>query len=217
MDQTVKVHIVNVDVSRTVSSSLGPALRHPVRSRILLPRLRATGKWRILLPRPFATTFDLDFGPVHQAPSSDGASFFACADLCPPAAGCRTPRLALSAWLPFRLGDCSNVASPPDSCFNELRPLLLPGCVLDGSPASASRPLKAPLIPSSGAFSLLRDAARVPGTHARPADVLNHPHYPAAIRPTLARARPGHLAHGRGPPPRAPTRWRRCASASSSA
>jgi hypothetical protein len=71
------VHIVTVDVSRTVSSSLGPALRHPVRSRILLPRLRTTGKWRILLPRPFATTSDLDFGPFHQAPSSDGASFFA--------------------------------------------------------------------------------------------------------------------------------------------
>lgn len=28
VDQTVKVHIVTVDVSRTVSSSLGPALRH---------------------------------------------------------------------------------------------------------------------------------------------------------------------------------------------
>lgn len=28
VDQTVKVHIVDVDVSRTVSSSLGPALRH---------------------------------------------------------------------------------------------------------------------------------------------------------------------------------------------
>ena len=69
-------HIPSVDVSPTVSSSLGPALRHPVRSRILLPRLGTTGKWRILLPRPFATTSDLDLGPFHQAPSSDGASFF---------------------------------------------------------------------------------------------------------------------------------------------
>jgi hypothetical protein len=44
-----------VDVTRFLSSSLEPRLRHPDRIPLLLPGARSTGKWRFLLPRPFAT------------------------------------------------------------------------------------------------------------------------------------------------------------------
>lgn len=195
MDQTVKVHIVSVDVSRTVSSSLGPALRHPVRSRILLPRLRTIGKWRFLLPRPFATTFDLDLGPSHWAPSSDGASFFISRSWPPPPAAPTARRTPPPHRQNLSRAPC--MAGVPTSRLFAAKPPWIvvitrsrPSSSLaasHGSPASASRPLGPAHPLERGLFVCPR---ATPARHFLPTGIaaLRNPQHFRA----LALARPVH-------------------------
>ena len=86
VDQTVKVHIVSVDVSRTVSSSLGPALRH--RSEVvsssldLGPSANGVSSSLVHLP-PLSIWTSVLFIRLHLRMEP---LFFALADLSPPGA-----------------------------------------------------------------------------------------------------------------------------------
>ena len=66
----------------SVSSSLGPCCRHPVSSRILLPRLGTTGRAHLLLPCSLPH-FRFGFGPIirlhlRMEPLFFAHSFAAC-------------------------------------------------------------------------------------------------------------------------------------------
>jgi hypothetical protein len=100
-DQTVKDHIGLVDVSRTVSSSLGPALRHRIEA---LSSSLGDDPTAVGVSSSLALCHHFRFGLLSQVIGSifGWSLFFGLR----PAEDCTPQPVALSAWLTCRVRVC---------------------------------------------------------------------------------------------------------------